>query len=193
MGKSIIIADIAIIAYLQYKNLGKIYIVFSSEILRDSDRQVYDNLKRFMPNAEVELYVGMEGAVKVMQSNDLMIIDEADYQLIDLLNEMPDKNCKVIAMSATSFRNEGGLEEDYLKWLNFKVYDSFIEKRFSPDDPLHKVTKEDFFDKSSIPGARLIFCDPSEEENYRSEAARNDFEPLVNHDNTKDLRQIRPN
>ena len=55
MGKSIIIADIAIIAYLQYKKLGKIYIVFSSEILRDSDRQVYDNLKIFMPNAEVEL------------------------------------------------------------------------------------------------------------------------------------------
>ena len=84
MGKSIIIADIAIIAYLQYtKTIGKIYIVFSSDLLMNSDKKVYDEMKKFMTTVDIILCVGLESVVDKVEKIDFMVIDEADHPLVD--------------------------------------------------------------------------------------------------------------
>ena len=86
MGKSRIIAALAVIMHKKYKKkgLGKICIAFSSKILLDTDEQVYTILSAIL-GLKVHLSIDFDDVVKNMDKNDLLILDEADWHLLDQL------------------------------------------------------------------------------------------------------------
>ena len=103
---------------------------------------MYTHLQNVLPNVKFMTHVGMEAALRKMEDKDLVIIDEADVQLIDKLCDLPEKSCKVIAMSATSVSKSDGIEAEYLAKLGFIVLDSGIKPPFNLDKPLLPIKLE---------------------------------------------------
>ena len=61
-----------------------------------------------------------------MKKTDLLILDEADWHLLDERSDLPKECYGVLAMSATTVGNKGGNEERLLECLKFKDCDSKI-------------------------------------------------------------------
>ena len=103
----------------------RIYICFSSEILMDTDQEVYDILNDLLSDIEIVMTVGTKDIEATPE--DLIILDEGDWHLFDDIcqGEEPLPKCKgIIALTATSISNCDGKEEKYLKDANFKVIES---------------------------------------------------------------------
>ena len=154
------IATIATIFREVHSELNAIYIVFPTEILRDTDKEVYDSLQRMMPGVKINLCIGTKEAVEQCGPEDLLLLDEADKLLLDNESELPQKYLGIIAMSATSFSRDGGNEAKYLtEYLKFEVFPSGIEGDIDPED-LEVVSNNlsDFFVKELRLRALLIWC-----------------------------------
>ena len=89
MGKSRIIATFATIVAKKFKkDLEEIYIAFSSESLLDTDAELYEDMASAL-KMPVHCSVGMDYAEKNMTKKDLLILDEADWHLLDQRRDMP--------------------------------------------------------------------------------------------------------
>ena len=65
-----------------------------------------------------------------MGKSDLLIIDEADYILLDEASPLPMERFGVIALSATNWNDDKSYEKGYIvNKLKFKVYVSLSKKR----------------------------------------------------------------
>ena len=115
MGKSRIIVAFTIIMKNAYKkDLNAIYIAFPSQILLDTDKDVYVKLNQTL-QIDVHLTVGIDAVTSKMTKKDLLILDEADWHLLDEIQDIPNKSYGVLAMTATDVGHLGGNEEQRLK------------------------------------------------------------------------------
>ena len=103
-------------------NVATIHMVFSSEVCLEADRTVYEELGKIL-RKKVRLYV--PGELLRTKQEDIVILDEADYLLMDEL--MPVPTClAVIALSATSYSQADAIEQSFLNKLRFRIIDSKI-------------------------------------------------------------------
>ena len=101
-----------------------IHVVFSSEVCLEADRPVYEELGKILRKT-VRLYVAGE-LLRIKPKEDIVILDEADYLLMDEL--MPVPTClAVIALSATSYSQADAIEQSFLNKLRFRIIDSKIQ------------------------------------------------------------------
>ena len=115
MGKSRIIAAIVtIVLKACKKDLRAVYIAFSSPILLKTDQAVYEKLQLTL-QLPIHLTVGFDDVVERLTKADLLILDEADYHLLDELKDLPLKTYGVIGMTATDVGKTGGNEEKRLQ------------------------------------------------------------------------------
>jgi hypothetical protein len=139
--------------------LNAVYIVFPTEILRDTDEEVYESLQLMMPSVNIIRCIGTEEAVKRCQPEDLLLLDEADKLLLDNESELPQKCLGIVAVSATSFSKDGGPEDEYLKkYLKFDVLDSGMEGDINQEDLESVSNPSNFFVKELRQRALLIWC-----------------------------------
>ena len=87
------------------KKERKVIIGFSSQILLDTDNEVYRRLNLVLP-IQIKTAVGMSEIIKKTTPKDILILDEADSLLFDDLCQndldLPLCHC-VIGLTATSF------------------------------------------------------------------------------------------
>ena len=104
------------------KNFDKFVIMFPHKILKEQDQDIYNNLEIFTneTGAKVQQVVGMEEAQKVCDTSTLLLLDEADVELIDHAKKPPPA-AAILAMSATDATEGTGYEAHYLKKIGFNV------------------------------------------------------------------------
>ena len=56
-------------------------------------------------NIQVHTSVGIDNTVKEMTKDDLLILDEADWHLLDKISDLPKSSYGIIAMTATEVGN----------------------------------------------------------------------------------------
>ena len=81
------ICAIAAIFQDAYPDVANVHIVFSSAILEETDREVYEKLRQLL-NTNVTLHVGT-ASLQNVRKKDLVILDEADWHLFDDLCDLP--------------------------------------------------------------------------------------------------------
>ena len=81
-GKSRVVCAIATLFKKVRKSVNRIFICFSSDILHETDKQVYASLNQ-LHDIEIKLVVGMKNVAEQIGPEDLLILDEADYHLFD--------------------------------------------------------------------------------------------------------------
>ena len=82
------ICAIATIFQDVHRNVKNVHIVFSSKILYETDQEVLTNLKSLLSSVNVRLYIGT-ASLKDVGTNDLVLLDEADWHLFDDLCLLP--------------------------------------------------------------------------------------------------------
>ena len=80
-GKSRVVCALAALFASYRKTITKIFICFTSEILLETDKEIYDHLNDSSPIKIVRV-VGLDS---VTDSNALVILDEADHHVFDVL------------------------------------------------------------------------------------------------------------
>ena len=126
MGKSRIIASIVTIFLKSFKKgVNTVYVAFASEILRETDKAVYADLQTSLC-VDVVLTIGIDEAMSSMTKNDLLILDEADWHLLDERKDLPRDSYGVIRMTATDFSRAGAHEAARMNQLRMPVFNSKI-------------------------------------------------------------------
>ena len=134
--------------------------MFSSEVLFNTDKEVYESLKRLLPDKQIEIQIGIDSdKIKKLGKADYLVIDEADDLILDKLCDLSDACCKILAMSATPICGEATAEKEYLDLLNFKIFDSEIANRIDSEKELNEISLEDFLEKGRSKRARFIYCE----------------------------------
>ena len=65
---------------------------------------MYKTMARLL-NIEVHTSVGIDETVMNMTKDDLLILDEADWHLLDQISDLPRTSYGIIAMTATEVGN----------------------------------------------------------------------------------------
>ena len=157
-GKSRVVCAIATLFKKVRKSVNRIFICFSSDILHETDKQVYASLNQ-LHDIEIKLVVGMKNVAEQIGPEDLLILDEADYHLFDdvYFRRATLPKCKgIIGLTATSYQVQGGVENEYLKKNKFSLIDSRISNT-TEEAELLPIKLEDFFSNSQD-RTLLIFC-----------------------------------
>ena len=119
----------------------------------------------------------------VMTKDDLLILDEADYHLLDEIKDLPPKNYGVIAMTATDVGKTGGNEEKRLQQLKMPVYQSKIAANIDLSKPLEKISIADFLNCNRNDRGRLIWCKETDLAAFKSAAIEKNYDPVINQEN----------
>ena len=88
-------------AYLSNINKGnarRLLIWFTSQILLDTDEQIYEDIETSL-KIKIVLVLGMKYIIKTIKKQDILILDEADAYLFDVVC----KHQSSIRLTATSF------------------------------------------------------------------------------------------
>ena len=120
-----------------------------------------------MLGVPVHLSVGFDDAVNDMGKDDLLILDEADWHLLDKLSDLPKKCYGVLAMTATDVGNLQGNEKKLLDMLKIQTFDSKIKGSFDASKPLVEIDDESFMDMERSHRARLIWCTEEQKEHFK--------------------------
>ena len=75
---------------------------------------------------QVYTSVGIDDTVMNMTKDDLLILDEADWHLLDQISDLPRSSYGIIAMTATEVGNQHGVEKQRLDTLRITTHDSMI-------------------------------------------------------------------
>ena len=118
---------------------------------------MYEKMARLL-NIQVHTSVGIDLVLDGMTKDDLLILDEADWHLLDQICDLPKTSYGVIAMTATEVGNQYGVEKKRLDMLKINIHDSKIPANFNVDQELESTNDENFLDCERIDHARLIWC-----------------------------------
>jgi len=157
LGKSRIIGALAVFLKTRKKPCD-ISIVFPSEILLETDREMYTKIATML-SIEIKLHVGLTvEELDAIRPNTLLILDEGDWYLLDLLGNLPKSYMGIIAMTATVVGSDNGIEMKYLTELGFKMNDSKIPPNFDTKENLTSISVDEFASRMKSQRARLIWC-----------------------------------
>ena len=109
-------------------------------------------------NIQVHTSVGINKTVMNMTKDDLLILDEADWHLLDKISDLPMNSYGVIAMTATEVGNQYGVEKKRLDTLRITIHDSKIPANFDVDQVLQRTSDANFFNRERLEHARLVWC-----------------------------------
>ena len=129
---------------------------------------------------KIKLTVGMNKAVMDMTKNDLLILDEADYHLLDLVKDLPAEFYGVIGMTATDVGQKGGNEEKRLEQLKMKVYQSKIASNLDLNVSIPKISIESFLDCNRNTRGRIIWCEDKDIDTFKLAAIGRFYNPIIN-------------
>ena len=71
---------------------------------------------------EVHTSVGFDAKIDAMTKDDLLILDEGDWHLLDQRCDLPKEKYGVFALTATDVGSRDGVEQRRLDHLRFKVF-----------------------------------------------------------------------
>ena len=78
------------------------------------------------------------------RKNEVLIIDEADYVLLELLYK-PDKGFKyVVGLTASPLSNKNGVEEMHLCKNNYRICDSKVTTSFDANYKFERCSQATF-------------------------------------------------
>ena len=126
------------------KDITKISIVFPNERMKEREIRLYQLVAKAFGGIEVLLVTANEFNFKSVNAGHVVIIDEADNCLLDQQMKLPERGTgMVIGFTATAFKTEKGVEENFLNVKSFIVFDSKMVK----NEPLQPVliSVQDFF------------------------------------------------
>ena len=118
---------------------------------------MYEKMARLL-NIQVHTLVGIDETVMSMTKDDLLILDEADWHLLDKICDLPMTSYGVIAMTATEVGNQYGVEKKRLDTLRITIHDSKIPANFDVDQVLQRTSDANFFNRERLEHARLVWC-----------------------------------
>ena len=150
---------------------------------------MYEKMARLL-NIQVHTLVGIDLALDGMTKDDLLILDEADWHLLDQICDLPKTSYGVIAMTATEVGNQYGVEKKRLDTLKINIHDSKIPANFNVDQVLERISDVAFFDRERLEHARLIWCTEEKHAHFRKLAEEWGYDVLYNHRNIEDLRNL---
>ena len=139
----------------------KVVVVFHNKTVQQQDALVFTSLQEIMKgsNITVETVVGIELAMKMLNKNTLLILDEVDYHLLDCNSTIPQQLAEtnvygVIGFSATvpqtSTKEFYGLEKQ-----GFKIYNSCVNPEIATTTEA-EITLEAFLNAPER--AKLIYA-----------------------------------
>ena len=170
MGKSRVALSLAILftCCKDYTSPETVHVVFSSDILLQTDKAIYDKIKLLA--IQINPVVGVHAAS--IKKNDIVILDEGDWHLLDKQEKVPA--CQgIIALSATTCKSSGN-EEAYLKQLSYHMIDSQIEASFSIKNALITKEAEQVFPKDGM--GLLVYCSEEDIEKYKALAEKEELD-----------------
>ena len=179
--------------HTKYKKHGLkgIFVAFSSETLRQTDKVLYDKLGRILPNCHIHTSVGFDTVIDTMTKDDLLILDEGDWHLLDQCCDLPKEKYGVFALTATDVGSNDGVEQRRLDYLKFKVFQSKIPSNFDVTAQPQAIDADKFLDRRRRKRARLIYCHVDSIPYFRKLAEDMWFYTcLVNHNDFKQLRKL---
>ena len=153
MGKSRMIAA-TIWLFAQQPKVDKILLVFSSTVLMETDKKVFEEISMLtFDKLQTVFYEAIDRAS--VTDKTLIVCDEVDDLLIDKLVTLP-RSQYVIGFSATAVSDLKTAESDYLSMLGYKVFDSLIPRQ--QDESVIEISAADFFLRESH-RAKLVYCE----------------------------------
>ena len=150
---------------------------------------MYEKMARLL-NIQVRTSVGIDATVMKMTKDDLLILDEADWHLLDQISDLPMTSYGVIAMTATEVGNQYGVEKKRLDTLKMTIHDSKIPANFDVEQVLQRISDVKFIDRERLEHARLIWCTEDKQAHFRKLAEDWGYDVLHNHRNIADLREL---
>ena len=151
---------------------------------------MYEKMERLL-NIQVHTSVGINETVMEMTKDDLLILDEADWHLLDQISDLPKKSYGIIAMTATEVGNQYGVEKKRLDTLKITIHDSKIPANFDVEQVLEKISDVDFLDRErNSEHARLIWCIEDTLAHFSNLATDLGYEVLHNHRDITNLREL---
>ena len=175
---------------LKKKAIKYVIVVFPTEALLNQDRNAWDQLKLTYGDAlTLKTVVGLEKAKDIIQSppHTIVLIDEADYELIDRMQDLPKSVFATIAMSATNPNSSYGYVKKRLHELSMKSIDSKIPSIIHEDILVAPISFDAYL--HADPGmAKLIYCDKVMISEIEAKVGKGLF--VVNEDNPANYRNL---
>ena len=142
------------------KKIKKVIIVFANERMLQREADLYKRLGS-MINASIQSIVVSEIEYKKISADTVMVVDEADFCVLDCLMKIPTGCGLVIGFTASPATGLDNVEANFISKLGFKFFQSTFKKPISlkPD----ATTLEDFFAKVGHINEpiRIVYCEES--------------------------------
>ena len=192
-GKSrIIVGLIATLCSTPRPKFTKFRVVYNHQELMDADRDKIKNICKGV-NATVKFQLPGEGHIVSESGDELIIIDEIDYVLLDckfVLDKHHNANCKIIGLTATAGDEMLPLERNYIETLmKFAIHDSGIKPSAADRVKPTYCELAEFFGEEYDTMGRLIYCDSDDFEMIENETAPPRFANRI-HRNVQDLKLL---
>ena len=152
-GKSRI--TVALLYLMLKKHVTSFTLLFSHEAIMKADQISLCRLQTHW-GLDIRYEVYQKDKVIAASKNDVLIMDEADYLILDMLYK-PDNRFKyIVGLTATPLSNKEGAEEMLLSRQNYRICDSKVQASFDPRDTLEQCTAADFV-RMSFEAAKLVY------------------------------------
>ena len=187
-GKSRI--TVALLYLMLKKSFTRFTLLFSHEAIMKADQISLQRLQKHW-GLDIRYKVYEKDEEIPARQNDVLIMDEADYLILDK-SYMPDKKFKfIVGLTATSLSNKDGAEEMLLKNQNYRICDSKVQASFDPRDSLELCTADEFLRMSSQ-AAKLVYTrDVTQVESLKEMGLQNKLQVRVDISDMTALRSLK--
>ena len=192
-GKSrVIVGLITTLCSTPRPKFTKFRVVYNHQELMDADRDKIEFICEGV-NATVKFQLPSEGRIESESGDELIIIDEIDYVLLDrkvVFDKSHNAKCKIIGLTATAGDEMLPLERSYIeKVMEFAIHDSGIKPSAADRIKPSYCEFAQFFDEEYDTMGRLIYCDSDDFERIENETAPPRFAKRI-HRNVQDLKLL---
>jgi len=125
--------------------------------MHQREKDLYHDLSSAL-DAKVQTTTPSEVSCKNISSDTVLIVDEADFCLLDEKMQVPKGAGLVIGFTATPVKTLQSTEADYLRSHSFKFFDSAFQSNYDLEIP--EISLQDFMSETTAHIA-LIYCEDS--------------------------------
>ena len=152
-GKSRI--TVALLYLMLKKHVTSFTLLFSHEAIMKADQI---SLRRLQTHWGMDIRYEVYKKDKEIpaRKNEVLIMDEADYLVLDMSYKPDSKFKYIVGLTATPLSNKDGAEEMLLANQSYRICDSNVAASFNPADKLEVCTVTGFLERS-IEAAKLVY------------------------------------